>query len=37
MDEGHMLLTRPKVGKTEMPIEYAIAAGAYKGLRGKLN
>lgn len=37
MDEEHMLLTRPKVGKTEMPIEYAIAAGAYKGLRGKLN
>lgn len=36
MDESHMLLTRPVVCGAEMPIEFAIAAGAYKGLRGKI-
>lgn len=35
MDEEHMLLTRPRVGGVELPIEFAVAAGAFKGLRGK--
>ncbi len=37
MDDQHMLLTSPSVYGKEMPIEFAIAAGAYKGLRGKVS
>ena len=36
MDEAHMLLTTPSIGDSTLPIEFSIAAGAYKGLRGKL-
>lgn len=36
MDDKHMLLTKPSVGGNEMSIEFAIAAGAYKGLCGKI-
>jgi len=37
MDEKHMLLTTPIINKTPLPIEFSIAVGAYKGLRGKLS
>jgi len=37
MDEEHMLLTTPIIGENTLPIEFSIAAGAYKGLRGKLS
>ena len=36
MDEGHMLLTHPTLAGKELPIEFAVVTGAYKGLRGKL-
>ena len=36
MDDEHMLLTKPMVGGKELPIEFAVVVGAYKGLRGKL-
>lgn len=36
MDEEHMLLTTPTIGSETLPIEFSIAAGAYKGLRGKI-
>ena len=35
MDDEHMLLTSPNVYDNPLPIEFSIAAGAYKGLRGK--
>lgn len=37
MDDEHMLLTSPNVYDNPLPIEFSIAAGAYKGLRGKLS
>lgn len=37
MDDEHMLLTAPAINGEALPIEFSIAAGAYKGLRGKLN
>ena len=37
MDDEHMLLTNPVINNVTMPIEFAIAAGAYKGLCGNLN
>lgn len=36
MDEEHMLLTTPDIGGEILPIEFSIAAGAYKGLCGKI-
>ncbi|WP_289026734.1 hypothetical protein [uncultured Flavonifractor sp.] len=36
MDEEHMLLAKPVVAGKELPIEFAVAVGAYKGLRGKI-
>ena len=36
MDEGHMLLTHPTLAGKELPIEFSVVTGAYKGLRGKL-
>lgn len=36
MDDEHMLLTRPMIAGKELPIEFAVVVGAYKGLRGKL-
>lgn len=36
MDDEHMLLTKPMVAGKELPIEFAVVVGAYKGLRGKL-
>ncbi|MBR2895071.1 MAG: hypothetical protein IKC03_05360, partial [Oscillospiraceae bacterium] len=36
MNESHMLLTRPQLKNSTLSIEFAIAAGAYKGLRGNL-
>lgn len=36
MDEEHMLLTAPTIAGQSLPIEFSIAAGAYKGLRGKI-
>lgn len=36
MDDEHMLLTKPVVSGRELPIEFAVVVGAYKGLRGKL-
>lgn len=36
MDNEHMLLTSPAISGESLPIEFSIAAGAYKGLRGKL-
>ena len=36
MDEEHMLLTHPTLAGKELPIEFAVVTGAYKGLRGKL-
>ena len=36
MDEHSMLLTVPRLNDMCLPIEFAIAVGAYKGLRGKL-
>lgn len=36
MDKEHMLLTHPVIAGKELPIEFSIVAGAYKGLRGKL-
>jgi len=36
MDEDHMLLTTPTIEGRVLPIEFSIAVGAYKGLRGKL-
>lgn len=35
MDNEHMLLTTPTLGNAPLPIEFSIATGAYKGLRGK--
>lgn len=37
MDEEHMLLTTPTIAGQSLPIEFSIAAGAYKGLRGKIS
>ena len=37
MDEEHMLLTSPAIAGKSLPIEFSIAAGAYKGLRGKIH
>jgi len=37
MDDEHMLLTTPVINGKQLPIEFSIAAGAYKGLRGKIN
>lgn len=37
MDDKHLLLASSLLGGTKHPIEYSIAIGAYKGLRGKLN
>lgn len=36
MDEAHMLLTHPVLSGNELPIEFSVVTGAYKGLRGKL-
>ena len=36
MDEAHMLLTHPVLSGNELPIEFSLVTGAYKGLRGKL-
>lgn len=36
MDDEHMLLTSPVITGNALPIEFSIAAGAYKGLRGKI-
>lgn len=36
MDEDHMLLTHPVLSGNELPIEFSVVTGAYKGLRGKL-
>lgn len=36
MDDKHMLLTVPTLNDADLPIEFAIAVGAYKGLRGKI-
>ncbi len=35
MDENHLLLTSSTIGNKKYPIEFAIAVGAYKGLRGR--
>ena len=35
MDESHMLLTHPMLAGKELPIEFSVVTGAYKGLRGK--
>ena len=37
MDEEHMLLTSPVINDQPLPIEFSIAAGAYKGLLGKIS
>ena len=37
MDEEHMLLTSPAIAGKSLPIEFSIAAGAYKGLLGKIS
>ena len=37
MDDKHMLLASSMLGKKQHSIEFSIAIGAYKGLRGKLN
>ncbi len=34
MDESHFLLTHSSLNEKNFPIEYAIAIGAYKGLKG---
>ena len=31
-----MLLTHPTLAGKELPIEFSVVTGAYKGLRGKL-
>ena len=36
MDDEHMLLTSPIIEGNALPIEFSIAVGAYKGLRGKI-
>lgn len=35
MDEHSMMLTSPSIHGTQLPIEFSIAVGAYKGLCGK--
>lgn len=37
MDEEHMMLTSPVINDKPLPIEFSIAAGAYKGLLGKIS
>lgn len=37
MDEEHMMLTSPVINDKLLPIEFSIAAGAYKGLLGKIS
>ena len=36
MADEHMLLTRPVIAGKELPLEFAVVVGAYKGLWGKL-
>ncbi|MCI8526899.1 MAG: ParM/StbA family protein [Oscillospiraceae bacterium] len=36
MDDNHLLLTHPTIADKELPIEFAIAVGSYKGLCGKI-
>lgn len=36
LDEQHLLLTSSTIGEKRYPIEYAIAVGAYKGLKGSV-
>ena len=36
LDEEHLLLTHPTIAGKELPIEFAIAVGSYKGLCGKI-
>lgn len=37
MDEHSMMLTSPRIHGVQLPIEFSIAAGAYKGLCGKIS